>query len=264
MAVPSRAEFEAVAALALATDAGIQRLRAQLELDVLVADGGLKAELQRVMALEGGNAPPRVRLFRTVVEVLRAGEVAGGNRLAGASDEELSNLLLRFAPAFREPLPDRPWRWNLALSTSAGTTERGAVADLAAHGGNERVMVRRPRQNPGGLSLTVEKLVFPARADAREAKGKAKGKGKVGKGMGKGGGKGGKGKGDKGRGGGAAADPADAAMGVYDAPADGAGAGAQAGAGPLALVEPGAIRRTHTGRDAGEEEPAAHRARLGP
>eukprot|EP00972_Heterocapsa_arctica_P005123 761356-Heterocapsa_arctica.AAC.1 len=135
-------------------------------------------------------------------------------------------------------------------------TERGAVADFAAHGGNDKVMVRRPRQNPGGLSLTVERLVFPARADAREAKGKAKGKGKGGKGKGKGGGKG---RGDKGKGGGG---PADADMGLYDAPVDGAGAGAQAGAGPLALVEPGAIRRTYAGRE-GEEE-IAQRARLGP
>jgi hypothetical protein len=175
--------LRAVADLALAVDDGLSDLRSQIELEVIVVDPQLKTEIQRVLRLEG-DVPPRVRAFRVVADHLKSARVGGGTRLSEADNSALANLLLRFAPVFREPVEEKPWRFTLKLAPSAGADLREAVADLARDGGSEKLLVRRPRRGPGPKARRVEELCFPARAQARTEKGK--GKGRKGKGRGSG------------------------------------------------------------------------------
>jgi hypothetical protein len=55
--------LRAVANLALATDDGLSDVRSQIELELVVVEPAIKAELQRVLALEG-DTPPHVRAFQ--------------------------------------------------------------------------------------------------------------------------------------------------------------------------------------------------------
>ncbi len=172
-----------------------------------------------------------------------------------ATDEDLETALLRFRPVHPTPLPNKLWRWTLALTTGTNQELKEAFADLAAEGGTERVLVRRPRRGQGPLARQVEAKVFPDRVAEREAKGKGK---KGGKGKGKGGGKKGAGKvnGDGGvaKAGGSA--PAAASTGPV---LPGEGAGMAVGA-AMADGKEG-MRGSYTGRDV--SPPAASRARRG-
>lgn len=253
----------AVADLALATDAGLTDVRAQLEHEVLVVDPGLQAELTRALALQG-DAAPRARCFRLLAAHWHAQGVPGGGRFQEATTKDLEALLLRFAPVFRDPKEGKPWRWSLKLATSASGVLREAVADLAANGGTDKAFVRRPRRGLGPKARRVEELLFPDRAQTRQEKGKGKGGKGKGRGKGKKGGKGGKNDGDEG---GTPAAPAAAAA----PPMAAGGAGAAVGAGPAgaaaaeeaaAAAAGGQMRPTYTGRGASPARASAAR-RLG-
>jgi hypothetical protein len=190
MAAPTREDVLALADLALAQETTLNALRAQLELDIVVFDEGLKGRIHDELK-KLGEVPPRVRAFKLVVQHWLSKGTAGSTRLSEAKDADLGALLLRFRPLFRDPAPGKPWRFTLAIGQGAGKHEREAIADLANAGGSQEVLVRRPRQGLGKKAQDVEKRFFPERAEERERKGKSKGKGRGGKGKGRGGANGG-------------------------------------------------------------------------
>lgn len=181
----------------------------QLQLDFLLQSAPVKAAVLTALS-DGPFAGKGVRAFEAVLAALDADNCQGTGRLTGATPQELKNLVLRFRSKFPAPLDGKPWKFTLALSTSAPADLVAAVADLAAGGGSDRVWVRRPQMYLGPMAQSLQLAIDPE----AHAKGKAKGKGKKGKG------EGGKDKGKAGKG------KAEADKGKAEAGKDKAGAGA--------------------------------------
>ena len=190
------AEFQQQVVRVLAAhETAVNQMKQQLELDFLVYDEGLKQELQGAMADNTGTGatPKRVTAFRVVVSRLVLDDIRGGRRLEAESNENLAAALLRFKPKKDTPRDGYPWVFTLAPGVGVTQNFREALADLAAHGGNERVKVRRPLPYWGPTVSALAQSVL-----GKDTKGKGKNKGgKDGK---KGKGKGGKDKGGKGKG----------------------------------------------------------------
>jgi hypothetical protein len=176
--------------LLLAHEAGLLAVVQSLDLDFLVVSETAKQEVQLAL----GNGEPKgkgQRAFRAVLDRMGAAAVPGMTRLATASDSSLKELVLRFKSPFQDPLQGRPWKFTLAVSTSASTELRGALADMAASGGCESILVRRPLAVHGAMARRVEEWVDPVRAANRANKGMEKGRGRGnGRGNGNGNGKG--------------------------------------------------------------------------
>ena len=169
--------------LLLAHEAQLLAVAQSLDLDFLVVSETVKQTVQ--LALGNGEAKGKgLRAFKAVLEVMAASGVPGAGRLNAASETSLKELMLRFKSPFQNPLQARPWKFTLAVSTSASTDLRGALADMAAAGGCESVLVRRPLAVHGSMARQVEQWADPVRALNRANKGAEKGKGK-GKGKGK-------------------------------------------------------------------------------
>ena len=127
-----------------AHETALNQVKQQLELDFLVYDEGLKQELVDVVADTTGNPPKRVAAFKVVVGRLLADEIPGARRLEAETNENLAAALLRFKPKKDTPKDGFPWVWTLAPGVGVTQNFREAVSDLAAHGGNDRLKVRRP------------------------------------------------------------------------------------------------------------------------
>jgi hypothetical protein len=169
-----------------AHDSQLMAVVQSLDLDFLLVSDTAKQEVQ--LALGNGEAKGKgVRAFRAVITRMVASAVAGTTRLDAASDSSLRELVLRFKSPFQNPLQARPWKFTLAVSTSASADLRGALGDLAASGGCENILVRRPLAIQGNMARQVEEWADPVRALNRANKGKDKGRGK---GRGNGNGKG--------------------------------------------------------------------------
>ena len=193
MAAPQEA-IAKMGKLLLAHDADIANIRQQLELDFIVKSETVKANLVNVMA-DGEARGKGKRAFREVVAQLYRSSVPGTTRLYNASDTDMGNLILRFKPhPHKNPLAGKPWRFVFAMSTSAPPDLREGVAALAAAGGDDRVIIRRPLARMGPLARELEEFVDPERAAKRRADEEAKGRGRGrGRGAADGGGRGGRG-----------------------------------------------------------------------
>ena len=166
-------EFQQQAVRALtAHETALNQMKANLELDFLVYDEGLKQELVDTAADNTGNTPKRVAAFKVVVARLLADEIPGARRLEAETNENLVAALLRFKPKKDTPREGFPWVWTLAPGVGVTQNFREAVSDLAAHGGNERLKVRRPLQYWG---LAVSALAQTVLGKDGKAKGKGKG-----------------------------------------------------------------------------------------
>ena len=169
-------EFQTQVARALtAHESSLNQLRQQLELDFLVYDAEVKQQLEDALAshVPTGGTPKRVSTFKLVLARLVADGVPGGRRLDSESKEHLTSSLLRFKPKKPTPKNNYPWVFTLAPAVGATQNFREALADLAAHGGNDRVKVRKPLSNWGpAVSLLAERVL------GKDVKGKGKDKGK--------------------------------------------------------------------------------------
>ena len=196
-----------IARLALAHEREIRELRQAQDVDFVLVSTEAKRGVQRAVVEAEPGPGVRTVAFRATLAALSSdgGDSGppGTGRLSAASDKDLLELLLRFRPRHKEPIADRPWAWTATLALTARPTLREALADLAASGGNEAVLLRRPQIRMGPLATALANVVYPDGKGGGKGTGKGKGKGKPpgkaqgggadgGRGPGRGGGRGGK------------------------------------------------------------------------
>ena len=163
--------------LLLAHEVRLLQLGQQVELDFVVTSETVKQDVAAAL----GNGDPKGKGlcgFKAVVERLFADGCRGCTRLNEMSNGTLKNCVLRFKGLHDSPLPGKPFKFTLAVSTSADMDFRAAIADLAAEGGSTTIMVRRPLTRLGPMAQRVEEQVYPGRAQERKGKAKGRGKGK--------------------------------------------------------------------------------------
>ena len=176
--VLSQQEFQVLATKAIcAHETATKQAKAQLEVDFLLQDEGLKQEMADAMAAAVGN-DKRVTAFKLVTTRLLADQIPGARRLSAESDEHLRDGLLRFKPQHVTAKEGKPWVWSLAPGHGITQNFREALADLVASGGNSRVQIRRPQQFWGPAVSALAQSVLGKEKGEKGTKGKDKGKGK--------------------------------------------------------------------------------------
>jgi hypothetical protein len=215
---------------ALVHEWNIKELQQQTQLDLLVKDEGTKQEVLRALGDETSGEPRKVRCFRALVERLKADGVAGTTRLWDATASELKHADLRCKSPHDFPVEGKVWKFQLALSVSAGGELREALSDLAASGGSERVLARHPQAYLGPVCEEIAERIGKGKGVKGKKGGKDGKKGKPGKGA-----KNAKNGNGKGCGGGGAAlpRPPAAPAATVSGVSSGSGAGNSAGTAPL-------------------------------
>ena len=186
---------EAVTRALIAHDRELGEVKQATQIDLLVCDPKLKQEAFDAWHT-AGLTDKRVEVLKVLAQRCVQDGIPGGTRLLAETNLNLSNSLLRFKPRFPDSLKEgSPWKICVTFSLGASSTFRGAFSDMIAHGGNERLKIRRPLVLPGRSVQELAQTVL-----GKDLKGKGKGKGgKAGKGKDKSGktkdkGKAGKGK----------------------------------------------------------------------
>ena len=174
---------EAVTRALIAHDRELGEVKQATQIDLLVCDPKLKQEAFDAWHT-AGLTDKRVEVLKVLAQRCVQDGIPGGTRLLAETNLNLSNSLLRFKPRFPDSLKEgSPWKICVTFSLGASSTFRGAFSDMIAHGGNERLKIRRPLILPGRSVQELAQTVL-----GKDLKGKGKGKsGKAGKGKNKGG-----------------------------------------------------------------------------
>ena len=172
----------------MAHDRELNDMKQATQIDLLLVDEKLKQDAFDLWQTTG-LPDKRVSVLRTIIQRCLDDQIPGGTRLNAESDVNLGNSLLRFRPRYPESTKaGSPWKISVTFSLAATRMFLEAFSDMIAHGGNERLKIRRPLSLPGRAVTELAQNVL-----GKDLKGKGKGKGSKdysGKGKHKGKGKG--------------------------------------------------------------------------
>ena len=171
-AAQQQAFQETVVRALIAHDRELGEVKQATQIDLLLCDPKLKQDAFDTWHT-AGLADKRVDVLRVVAQRCVQDGIPGGTRLLAETDLNLSNSLLRFKPRFPDSLKEgSPWKVNVTFRPGASSTFREAFSDMIAHGGNERLKIRRPLVLPGRSVQELAQTVL-----GKDLKGKGKGKG---------------------------------------------------------------------------------------
>ena len=126
----------------------INEVKQSIDVDILLVDEKLKWEAYEAWWAEE-SVDKRLDFMRILADRLVQDEVPGGKRLQAETDKHLQDSILRLRTKHWEPKEGTPWKFTLTPSLSQTECFRGALSDLIASGGNDRIMIRRPLLHVG-------------------------------------------------------------------------------------------------------------------